>query len=119
VGIPTLDYLKEEDIGTARVAWVFINAVLLAPIFEEIYFRGYLFQKLKLVLKPRETIILQGILFGIIHLSPVIYISHTAMGILFGYFRYRTKSLLPGMLAHALWNLSVIGVEYWQLAANG
>jgi membrane protease YdiL (CAAX protease family) len=115
LGVQTVNYLEEGDLGIAKVLWVFISTVLLAPVFEEIYFRGYLFQKFRLVLKPRDAIILQGLLFGIIHLSPVTYISHTMLGILFGFFRYRTKSLLPGILFHALWNLSVVGFEYWQL----
>jgi membrane protease YdiL (CAAX protease family) len=115
LGLQTVDYLEKGDLGTAKVPWIFINTVLLAPVFEEIFFRGYLFQKFRLVLNPRDTIILQGLLFGIIHLSPATYISHTIIGILFGYFRYRTKSLLPGMLFHALWNLFIIGTEYRQL----
>jgi uncharacterized protein len=115
VGVPTLDYIEKGDLGTGKVLWIFFSTVLLAPVVEEIYFRGYLFQKLRLVLKPRETIILQGLLFGIIHLSPVVYLSHTMLGILFGFLRYRTKSLLPGILLHALWNLSVVGADYWRL----
>ncbi|MDB5102918.1 MAG: hypothetical protein JWP91_607 [Fibrobacteres bacterium] len=115
LGVPMLDYFEKSDVGTFKALWVFISAVLLAPVFEEIYFRGYLFQKFRLVLKPKENVLLQGLVFGIIHLSPATYISHTMLGILFGYFRYRTKSLLPGILCHALWNLSVLGVEYWRL----
>lgn len=118
LGVPTIDYIEKDDLGTAKVLWIFFSAGLLAPVVEEIYFRGYLFQKLRLVLKPREAIILQGLLFGIIHLSPIAYLSHTMMGILFGFLRYRTKSLLPGILFHALWNLSVVGADYWRLAVE-
>lgn len=117
LGMRTADYIESGDLGTATVPWVFISTVVLAPLFEEIYFRGYLYRKFRLVLKPREAIVLQGLLFGIIHLSPAAYISHAAMGVLFGYFRHRTKSLLPGMLFHAMWNLSVVGIEYWRLTA--
>lgn len=118
LGMRMLNFLEEKDLGTAKVIWIFISAVLLAPVFEEVFFRGYLFQKFRLVLKPKDTIILQGLIFGIIHLSPAAYISHTMMGILFGYFRHRTQSLLPGMLCHAAWNFSVVGLEYWQLTVK-
>ena len=115
LGVSTISYLEKADLGTFRVPWAFTSTVLLAPVFEEIFFRGYLFQKFRLVLTPRQTILLQGLLFGIIHLNPAMYISHTMMGILYGYFRYRTKSLLPGITCHALWNFCVVGAEYWQL----
>ena len=117
LGLRTIDYLEADDIGTLKVAWVFISTCLLAPVLEEIFFRGYLFRKIRLVLKPKEAIILQGLVFGVIHLSPAAYISHSTMGILFGYLRYRTNSLLPGILCHALWNLSVVGIQYWELTA--
>ena len=115
LGLQTINYLEKEDLGTVKVVWVFISTVLLAPVLEEIFFRGYLFQKIRLVLKPKESIILQGLLFGVIHLSPATYLSHSTMGILFGFFKYRTNSLLPGILCHALWNLFVVGFQYWKL----
>lgn len=118
LGFETLHYIVSGDLGTPKVYWVFLSAVVLAPVFEEIYFRGYLFRKFRLVLDPGQAILLQGLVFGILHLSPVMYLSHTLMGILFGYLRYRTRSLLPGMLFHALWNLSVVGAEYWRLTAG-
>jgi membrane protease YdiL (CAAX protease family) len=118
LGVSTISYLEKTDLGTLRIPWAFISTVLLAPVFEEIFFRGYLFQKFRLVLKPGQTILLQGLLFGIIHLNPAMYISHTMMGILYGYFRYRTKSLLPGIVCHVLWNFCVVGAEYWRLTLN-
>jgi len=115
LGLQTLSYINKEDIGTLVVPWIFIKTVLFAPVFEEIFYRGYLYQKLRLVLKPKETILLQGLLFGIVHLNPITYISHTLIGILFGFFRYRTNSLLPGILFHVMWNFLVVSSQYWEL----
>jgi hypothetical protein len=86
--------------------------------FRRDLFPGLPIKKFRLVLKPRDTVLLQGLIFGIIHLNPATYISHTMMGMLFGFLRHRTNSLLPGMLFHALWSLSVVGWEYWRLTAE-
>jgi len=118
LGFLTLSYIEKADLGTLRVPWVFLSTVLLAPISEEIFFRGYLFRKFRLILKPGQAILLQGLLFGILHLNPAMYLSHTMMGILYGFFRYRTKSLLPGITCHVLWNFCVVGAEYWRLTTN-
>ncbi len=115
LGYPTEALLKPEDVGTLVLPWVVLSTVLLAPVAEEIYFRGYLYQKFRLILKPQEVIILQGLLFGIIHLNPITYLSHALIGIVLGYIRYRTNSLVPCVLLHAMWNFFVVFSQYFRL----
>jgi membrane protease YdiL (CAAX protease family) len=48
------------------------------------------------------------------HLNPVIFPTHFVMGLIFGWLRMRTGSLLPGMILHASWNAAIILLElYW------
>jgi membrane protease YdiL (CAAX protease family) len=84
----------------------------LAPaVFEEIAFRGVLQSSVESVLGQRSAWLIQGALFSILHLDPIIFVSHFMMGLAFGFLRLRSKSLYPGMLAHATWNALAIAQE--------
>jgi len=92
--------------------WQLIAFYSLAPaVLEEIAFRGIIFNRLSLVLGEREAWLVQAAFFSVLHLSPVIFLTHFAMGLIFGWLRMRTRSLLPGMVLHGVWNASVILLE--------
>jgi len=92
--------------------WQLIAFYSLAPaVLEEIAFRGIIFNRLSLVLGEREAWLVQAAFFSVLHLSPVIFLTHFGMGLIFGWLRMRTRSLLPGMVLHGVWNASVILLE--------
>ena len=76
----------------------------MAPIDEEILFRGFLV--------PRVGIVVSALLFAVPHLLTYASLSEFAaafiFGLLAGYFFRRYKSLYPTILAHALVNLFTI-----------
>jgi membrane protease YdiL (CAAX protease family) len=97
---------------TAIVVVAFIAAVG-APIFEELFFRGFLRTALASRLGS-GAILIQALLFGLAHyqtglgwqnVSVVVAIS--GLGIVFGYTAHRTGRLAAGMIAHGLFNLVV------------
>jgi membrane protease YdiL (CAAX protease family) len=95
--------------------WQLIAFYSLAPaVLEEIAFRGIIFNRLSLVLGEREAWLVQAAFFSVLHLSPVIFLTHFAMGLIFGWLRMRTRSLLPGMVLHGGWNASVILLELYR-----
>ena len=85
--------------------------LIIQPIGEEIFFRGFLLDKIN-SLAGRETAILTtGLLFGIAHLSYAkIYpaIMTCVLGVLFGYVVIKTKNLNTSIIAHILFNLTSI-----------
>jgi len=92
--------------------WQLLAFFSLAPaVLEEIAFRGIIFNRLNAVLGEREAWLVQAAFFSVLHLSPVIFVTHFVMGLIFGWLRMRTRSLLPGMMLHGLWNASVILLE--------
>jgi membrane protease YdiL (CAAX protease family) len=92
--------------------WQLLALYSLAPaVFEEIAFRGVIFGRLRAVLGDREGWLVQAALFSVLHLSPVIFPTHFAMGLIFGWLRMRTGSLIPGMILHATWNATIIVLE--------
>ena len=95
--------------------WQLLALYSLAPaIFEEIAFRGVIFDRLRRVLGEREGWLVQAAFFSVLHLSPVIFPTHFAMGLIFGWLRMRTGSLLPGMVLHCAWNAVNIVLELYQ-----
>ncbi|MGM0845117.1 MAG: CPBP family intramembrane glutamic endopeptidase [Bacillota bacterium] len=81
-----------------------LYTTLLTPIWEEILFRGILLTILLKKLKPIWAISITAILFGFIHTSEI-WIFTLIGGFLLTYTVYKTKSLIPAIAAHSLWNL--------------
>jgi len=79
------------------------------PIAEEIFFRGFLLDKTRRIIGTKGAIVLTSLLFGLAHISmgnviPAVIISVVAM--VFGYMVVRTKSLMTGIIAHVVFNLT-------------
>jgi membrane protease YdiL (CAAX protease family) len=78
--------------------------VVVAPIFEEIFFRGFLFQGLRYSrLGPIGAIGITSLLWAVIHLQYDIYGMATvfALGLLFGMARLKTDSIHLLMVMHS------------------
>ncbi|HEY6620606.1 MAG TPA: CPBP family intramembrane glutamic endopeptidase [Steroidobacteraceae bacterium] len=92
--------------------WSVYVVVSIAPaIVEEVAFRGIIQGSLEHVFSRRDAWLIQGALFGLLHLSPLVFPSHVLMGLCFGFLRNRSNSLYPGMLVHGGWNAWVIYSE--------
>ena len=82
--------------------------VVVAPIFEEIFFRGFLFQGIRYSrLGPMGAVGITSLLWAVIHLQYDIYGITTvfALGLLFGIARLKTDSIHLLMVMHSLTSL--------------
>lgn len=84
-----------------------IDVAILTPITEEIVFRGILLTILLRFVKPYWAVGITSILFGLIHPSDIWMITILG-GVLLTLTTYKTKSILPAMVAHSLWNLYMV-----------
>lgn len=87
-----------------------VDGVVWAPIFEELAFRGLLYPTLRLRLPLWLAALLSAALFGVAHgygLQGFAAVTWSGMIWALGY--ERSRSLLPGMLAHAASNLMATG----------
>lgn len=86
-----------------------ISIVIMAPLMEELLFRGamqgYLLRKWK---NQIWAIVLPALLFGIVHGNPMQIPFAFVTGLILGWVFYRTGSLLPGMLMHFVNNASSV-----------
>lgn len=87
-----------------------ISVALVAPILEELLFRGAI-QGILLHFfnRPWMAIAIASLLFGVIHGNPIQIFYATCLGAGFGWIYYRTGSLLPAIVGHIINNsLAVI-----------
>lgn len=95
--------MMENVLGNGSIIGV-ISAALLAPISEEIVFRGLLVKNAKKVFGITGCILLSGIAFGIVHLNPIQSIYAIPLGMLLAYLAYRYSSIIPAILLHMINN---------------
>jgi uncharacterized protein len=100
-----------QDIGAEKDTLVLVAqgilVIGLAPISEELFFRGFLFGGLRAKLSFWPAALISGLFFGSIHLlggSWEIIVPLAAFGVLLAWLYERTGSLGPPILMHALQN---------------
>ena len=93
--------------ATAQPALFWAALVVAAPLFEETFFRGFLFRGLEAsVLGATGTVIVTALLWTIIHVQYDVYwLSHVLVaGLLLGAARVATRSLYVPIAMHATLN---------------
>jgi uncharacterized protein len=78
-----------------------VAAVLVAPVCEEIAFRGYVQTTLALRRRPAAAIAGSALLFAAMHLDPVRFPALLVLGAIFGWLTWRAGSVWPAVAAHA------------------
>jgi membrane protease YdiL (CAAX protease family) len=88
--------------GPRGAVWSLVAvASLVAPLCEEIAFRGYLQRTLLSRMLPGQAIAVSAILFAALHLDPVGFLPRFVLGSIFGWLAWRSGSVWPAVLAHA------------------
>jgi membrane protease YdiL (CAAX protease family) len=105
-------------IGWAALVFVAFLAIycvlicMLAPFFEELFFRGFMYTIMWRRLGPIWAALIVGALFGLGHAGDAPWLSVAALGA-FGVglclLYWRTQSIVPGMALHALNNSITFG----------
>lgn len=103
---PALKALEQSAWGEWGAVQVFASAVVIAPLYEELLFRGLVLSLLlRFMGRVWPAVILSGIAFGFIHfLQPQDVLPLCTLGVLLGYVRIRYNSLAACVLVHAIFN---------------
>jgi len=84
--------------------------VVIAPLTEELIFRGLILRGLLARTNPRRAIVISALLFALIHVNPWQFPIALGTGLIFGWAYFRTGSLVLCMAGHALHNsISLLG----------
>lgn len=105
------DQIREARDNPGYVIPMLIAAVVIAPIVEEIVFRGLVQRGFLSVMQPTFAIGLQAILFGSAHYDPSrgagnigLIMILSGVGAVLGGASYLSRRLAPNMIAHAIMN---------------
>ncbi|CAM4111908.1 CPBP family intramembrane glutamic endopeptidase [Pseudoalteromonas byunsanensis] len=97
---------------SADALWLLLIAVIIiAPLFEELFFRGYLFHGFsRSFLRPAGAVVLTSLLWGMVHPQYELYLVAIifCQGIMLCLARMHTNSILTCVLMHALINTTVV-----------
>ncbi|NHB67279.1 CPBP family intramembrane glutamic endopeptidase [Perlabentimonas gracilis] len=117
--IPMSDEFAElfrQSMGNPRNIFTFTTIVVLAPVLEELIFRGIMLKGLLKRYSPATAIVASSVLFGVVHLNPWQFISALILGIFIGWIYYRTRSTSLAIIIHAFNNFTatlpdIIGID--------
>lgn len=102
-----------ELMGNAERPWssMFV-LVMVAPITEELMFRGLMLRGFLTRFSIGKAFLLSALLFAATHLNPWQFLSAFGLGILFAWWYARTRSLIPSLIGHALVN-GMVATSPW------
>lgn len=102
---------------TMTLVMLGLSAVLIAPLTEEIIFRGFLFRNLRDTVGKGLAAVLSGLVFGLVHLHPTLILPLTGLGIALALLYEWTGSLWVPIAAHMAFNLlTLVRVEaIWRI----
>lgn len=118
--IPGFNPDQAQDVGFSQLSHrydyllAFITLVVVAPMAEEILFRGYLFGKLKKNIPVWLAVIITSATFGLIHGSWNIGVDTFALSVVLCILRQATGSIWSSLLLHMLKN----GIAFYILFIN-
>jgi len=101
------DYSQQVDrLTSGNGILVLLLAILVAPIAEELVFRGVILHKTLRVMPFLGANLLQALLFGIYHWNIVQGVYAALIGFLLGLIYYRFKTIVAPIILHMLINAS-------------
>jgi len=85
-----------------------LSACIVGPAFEEILFRGIIFTGLRRKFSFSVALILQALLFGLMHGNPWQFFYAYILGILLGLLVKWSRSIYPAIILHVVINSSAV-----------
>lgn len=103
---PLASLLPGDQDALGGGGWLLVSAVLLAPMFEEIIFRGYAAGTLRRLYGGLTAWVASSILFGLVHMVPSVVVTATFSGLVLGFLYLRFRSLVLVIILHAMNNIT-------------
>lgn len=112
---PVAEMLPGSQDSLGGGGWLLVSAVLIAPLFEEVIFRGYIAGSLRSAYGGVVAWLLSSLLFGLMHMQPSVIVTATCGGLVLGYFYLRYRSLVIVIMLHAMNNLTACFLKTLEL----
>ena len=90
------------------IALIAACIVIVAPLVEELFFRGLLLRSAERRFEPRAAVALSAVAFGLAHLQPVQLLGLIAFGAVLAVLAQRAGRLGPSLVAHMAFNATTV-----------
>ena len=107
---PVLDHVSDYGFEKSQVG-AFVLLVLVAPLTEELLFRGVFLRGFVARYGASRALLLSSTLFALAHFYPIKFLSTFAIGLLLGWLYLKFGTIWPGVMAHAMNN----AVGFWAM----
>lgn len=115
--------LLEWGFSSRGEIWLVLILLVANPILEEVYWRGYIYEKLRMEGTAKYAILMTAAFYTLYHLLSVIPIFEGIFGlvaaapvfiagIFWGYIREKTRTITAAIIGHVLSDTGIICV-YW------
>jgi uncharacterized protein len=96
--------LEHSKLAPLTTYATLLAAVFVAPFCEETFFRGFVFMGFTRAMPLIWAIIFSSLIFAVAHADPGSFAVLFIIGLALAFLRWRTHSIWPGMMLHALNN---------------
>ncbi len=104
-------YAVQNDVLLGARFWTLVLTVIVAPILEEIVFRGLIHTRLRRCMPTFAAMFVSALTFGLMHGAIIAVIYATLLGLLLAWVFEKYKSLLASILLHFGFNLCAMLLE--------
>ncbi|MDO9556079.1 MAG: type II CAAX endopeptidase family protein [Coriobacteriia bacterium] len=91
---------------------VVVLAVFIAPLAEEIMFRGVLYPGLRDRFNPYAAAVVSSLLFAVFHGEPFVFLPIFVLGLMLAWLTETTRSVWPAIVGHAAFNATAVALLY-------
>jgi membrane protease YdiL (CAAX protease family) len=92
--------------------WFLLAGVVVAPVVEEVFFRGFVFAGLRSRFEWKTAAAISSALFALTHLQLTAFIPIFILGYIFAILYRQSNSIVPAILMHVLTNGLALGTAY-------
>ncbi|MGX1265735.1 membrane protease YdiL (CAAX protease family) [Rossellomorea marisflavi] len=102
-----------DDTYLLAILLAVFSSVIVSPIYEEVLYRGFIYPTLRNRFGVKKAIMFSALIFSLVHLPSIdILPVNFVNGLVFAILYERTNSIYVPMVAHALFNLSLMTLVY-------
>ncbi|MGD8624266.1 MAG: CPBP family intramembrane metalloprotease [Anaerolineae bacterium] len=98
--------------------FLLVGAILVAPVVEEIFFRGFVYAGLRARYGWKRAAVVSALLFAAIHLQPTAALPIFVLGLIFAFLYEWSSSIWPAIVMHFASNALAIGAAYLVIQAG-
>lgn len=109
-GLQMLVTIVMEEDRPAVLALFVLFGIGIAPVTEEIMFRGFLQTAMREVLPPRGAILASSFMFALVHGNAFAFLPILVLGLLLGHLFDKRRTLAAPIIVHAAHNALMMGL---------